>query len=321
MARSFSSPVDAFTALTRCQKTRHCKPRARTEQFFRFMQTSCMHASMHSSMSHDSCFMPEGILPERIHHAGSLHSCLPESCQTECILPDSCIHANQRKMLVTFANQKGGVGKTTLSVTYAIWLFDHGFRVGFLDADTQGLSSTWLKRAEPGIALRRATSAVEVRRALGSLSRENDIVIADGPGGLERQTVALLLQSDLVLIPVMASPLDLRSALTGAAEMVKEVRRSGKANPKARIIINGIDTRTRISADFSSTHFQPPALTSTVRRLSDFVRAAAQYTSVTRMKRRGRNARKDVDALFGELIKLRLVPSSPSTETKRAANV
>ena len=43
----------------------------------------------------------------------------------------------QTPVIVTFANQKGGVGKTTLCVTFANYLVTKGVRVVVIDCDSQ----------------------------------------------------------------------------------------------------------------------------------------------------------------------------------------
>lgn len=43
----------------------------------------------------------------------------------------------QTPVIVTFANQKGGVGKTTLCVTFANYLVTKGVRLVVIDCDFQ----------------------------------------------------------------------------------------------------------------------------------------------------------------------------------------
>ena len=53
--------------------------------------------------------------------------------------------------VVVFGNQKGGVGKSTLSVLYALWLADaHRQSVCVIDLDTQGNASKTLRRFDAG---------------------------------------------------------------------------------------------------------------------------------------------------------------------------
>lgn len=54
--------------------------------------------------------------------------------------------------VVVFGNQKGGVGKSTLSVLYALWLADaHRQSVCFVDLDTQGNGSRTLRAFDVGV--------------------------------------------------------------------------------------------------------------------------------------------------------------------------
>ena len=46
-------------------------------------------------------------------------------------------------MIVSFLNQKGGVGKTTLSTNVAYALSKRGYKVLLADADPQGSATSW----------------------------------------------------------------------------------------------------------------------------------------------------------------------------------
>ena len=54
-------------------------------------------------------------------------------------------------MIITIANSKGGVGKSTLAVHLAAWLHEQGCKVTLADCDTQQSSSEWIREAVPGV--------------------------------------------------------------------------------------------------------------------------------------------------------------------------
>lgn len=211
-------------------------------------------------------------------------------------------------MLITYVSVKGGSGKTSLSVAHAGWAFDNGYgSIGFLDADYQKLGSLWLKKAEPKIDVRQATSPAEVEKHLKALLAKHDLVIADGPGGLDKQNVVLIKHADLCVIPVMASPLDVHSAYAGAKQLVAAISKRHRRKRTVRFVINGLDNRTGVSKNIRgfAKRMDPPAAKHTVRRLTDIVKASdlSNPTIPTRMPH-ATNARTDLGGLYSELMEL-----------------
>src|ERR1017187_9323275 len=90
------------------------------------------------------------------------------------------------KMLLSFTNSKGGVGKSTLAVHLAAWLTEKGKRVALVDVDVLGSSSAWIKEASPQTALYRILTPDDVLEQLPNIQDEFEHVVVDGPGGLSR---------------------------------------------------------------------------------------------------------------------------------------
>ena len=110
-------------------------------------------------------------------------------------------------MIVSFLNQKGGVGKTTLSVNVAGCLARQGHRVLLIDADKQGSATTWASLREDApfqvVSMARANMA---RDAL-KLAQDYDHTIIDGPPHAEEIARSCIVASDFVALPIEPSGL------------------------------------------------------------------------------------------------------------------
>lgn len=228
----------------------------------------------------------------------------------------ACLPAGQQcgksaGMVIVFANSKGGVGKSTLAVHLAVWLFDMGHSVALLDADRQRSSSVWLQEAESAIATRVAWTPEDCVTAVRQLQQDHAFVIGDGQASLDDLGRTLLLMADLAVLPVTPSILDVRSVqqATGVLRYAQELNRGG---PEGRLLLNRMRRRDVISREVTAAM---PGLgvqlcAAQIRDLQAFRDAAQQGTVVTRMGRRGENAAADVKRAFGELLSDSQHPSS-----------
>ena len=114
-------------------------------------------------------------------------------------------------MIITIANSKGGVGKSTLAVHLAAWLHEQGCKVTLADCDTQQSSSEWIREAVPGVKAVRLDNPDIILNELPILGQDADFVVADGPGSQTETSRALLLRADLAIVPCKASMLEVRA--------------------------------------------------------------------------------------------------------------
>lgn len=132
-------------------------------------------------------------------------------------------------------NAKGGCGKSTIATNLAAYYATEGANVALADYDPQGSSLDWLSMRPEGRPEILGLPAFE--HGLRGLPRTTDIVIMDAPArshGAELTT--LLRHAETIIIPVLASTIDMNAS----RRFIKELRESGRvAGHKARLGLVG----------------------------------------------------------------------------------
>ena len=151
-------------------------------------------------------------------------------------------------MIISFQNQKGGVGKTTLSINVAAALALTGLRVLIVDSDPQGSVRDWASVREDTppfhvIGMDRPT----IHRDLPEMTANYDHIIIDAPPRVSELARSAILASDCVVIPVQPSPYD----VWAAKEIVAIINEATvfKENIKSVFVINRKITNTAIGRE------------------------------------------------------------------------
>ena len=145
-------------------------------------------------------------------------------------------------MIVSFLNQKGGVGKTTLAINAAGFYSNQGKSILLIDADPQGTTTRWAElRASidfPVVHLSRNNMSGEIV----TLSSNYERVVIDGPPRAESLSRAVIIASDLVVLPIEPSGAsDWASQVT--IQQIQEAREY-KSELKATFMISRAISRT-----------------------------------------------------------------------------
>ncbi|MFO0942304.1 MAG: ParA family protein [Pirellulales bacterium] len=206
-------------------------------------------------------------------------------------------------MIITIANSKGGVGKSTTAVHLAAWLSMQGHRVTLADCDTQQSSSEWIKEAIPQVNTVRLDNPNEILNELPQLALETDFVVADGPGSQTETSRALLLRADLGIVPCKASMLEVR-ALSKATEVLRQAQDIRDGLPKAVIVLSMVGKNYRLTKDMkeaAATLKLPMAQTAMILR-QIYADAPGQGQVVWQMGARAREAAMELNTLFREIL-------------------
>ena len=150
-------------------------------------------------------------------------------------------------MIISFVNQKGGVGKTTTAINLAASLARQNHSIVFVDADPQGSAVKW-HAAE-------SNQAFEILHSPGSLSLADietlnasyDYVVIDAPPAIGDITRSILLASNTAIVPVSPSALDIWSC-KGILDMIAQVQQQN-SDLEVKFLINRKIPGTRVGRE------------------------------------------------------------------------
>lgn len=209
-------------------------------------------------------------------------------------------------MIVSIINQKGGVGKTTLSIHIASTLALAGKKVLLIDADAQGSALDWAgARDSEHILSVVGMPSNTLHKQVKLLKDDYDFIVIDGPPRVYDVAKSCIAASDIVLIPIQPSPYDVWSA-EEVLKLVREVKEplSTYKTIKAAFVLNRVITNSVIGRDVHEVlkQYDIPTFKQGLFQRVAYTESASRGTSAIEEDPESL-AGKDVKKLTEELIK------------------
>lgn len=189
-------------------------------------------------------------------------------------------------MVVTVGNTKGGVGKTTLALNFAVERALQGKDVWLIDGDRQGTAQTAITvRAEagkvPSIACANYPDGSTLRAQVQQMGPKFEDVIIDAGGRDSTALRAALILSDVLVVPFAPRSLDVW-ALNDISSLVKEAR-AVRDGLRVIAMLNNADPKGRDNEDAAAAVADFPELeyvATPIRRRKPIANAAGLGMSI-----------------------------------------
>ena len=211
--------------------------------------------------------------------------------------------------VIALLSQKGGVGKTTVTMQLAEGLAGAGYRISVGDLDPQESAARWAAAANaaepfPAAVYSMRGNLAALAKQLNGYPCRADMMLLDCPPSIEHpHTLAALELADLILIPVVPSPTDLWS--TRAVERLVVATIARRVEVRAALLPNRVQ-RTALASDVLEIlgDFSLPVLRASLSQRNAYAQSAVEGGSVYRLGRHADPAREEVDRLVQAVLEL-----------------
>lgn len=210
------------------------------------------------------------------------------------------------------ANQKGGSGKTTITLNLAGAYAhdDPDLKILVVDADTQNTSVRASGAGEdpyPFTVANLAAAGKGLGREIRRLAQSYDLILVDCPPSVDNpNTENVVAISDFVLVPMDASVVDAWST----QGMLRLVRRVVGADPsRCGVVFNRVNTKTVAYAEISEAMAEEnpyPILKNTIALREVYKTAIGTGTTVFTVKgqRSTKQAREEIMGVAMEMLEI-----------------
>lgn len=204
-------------------------------------------------------------------------------------------------MIIAILNEKGGVGKTTLSTNIARCLKRMDKSVLLVDSDPQGSARDWHVNSDGSILDVVALDRSTLDKDIVKFKSEYVYIIIDGAPQLKTMAVKAICCADLVLIPVQPSPYDVW-ATAGIVDLVKQRIEITNGKLKAAFVISQQIVNSKLGREvrMALDEYELPVLINgTCKRV---VYAESASRGMTVLEEKDKLAISEIEAITEELL-------------------
>lgn len=205
--------------------------------------------------------------------------------------------------VLAVVSNKGGTGKTTLSLNLAAGL-NRRVSVAIVDADPQQSAYQWrLIGAERAGLPPVIAAAFGLEQTVRGLCEVHEHIVIDCPPSIKTpQTEQALAIADVALIPLQPSPMD----LWATSHIARTIERLRGTNPRLRplLVMSQMEPRTTLSRLMPEAiaELELPVARTTLQRRSVHRLCVLDGRSVFEAGRRGAAAAAEIEALIEEIF-------------------
>lgn len=212
--------------------------------------------------------------------------------------------------VITLFNQKGGCGKTTVTIQLAGTLARRGFKTLVVDMDEQNTATRWASQAPdetpfPAALMNLAAMGGKVHREIKNHLDDYDFILIDcPPSAVSPAPSSAMLISDLAIIPIVPAPADMWASV--AAKKLALAVQATNEQLKIRMLPNMVQKTTNLARDTLDVLAEDadvPLMKSWIGSRSAFRECQLTGSTVHSLSKSSAAA-KEVDALAGEVLML-----------------
>ena len=209
-------------------------------------------------------------------------------------------------MILSVTSLKGGVGKSTISQNLAVCFAHAGYKVCIFDVDTNQSAIHWsgLRPDDaPAIPVFGQPDGIELSKNVKVISKDYEIVIIDGTPSLNKVTSKIIMLADLLLIPILASGLDMWATKQFLERYQDAVEQKERVIP-AYFLLNQYQQNTNLAKEVKEVleETEIPVLETNLKSRTAYREAVIKGLGVVEYK--DEKAKAETVALFNELTKI-----------------